>query len=121
MISSVSYTSAGSSVVITTNDGTVWHDDASLPADTDIRRQLAEWVAMGNTISAYIEPEPTLDEKIAALDAGFAVKLARFNTQFVEASFANGSNENARIAELRQERDQALTDYADAVMTLMME
>ncbi|UXQ89164.1 hypothetical protein [Synechococcus phage MinM1] len=52
MISSVRYTSPATAVAITMADGTVWHTDASLPPDTDIRRALAEWLDAGN------EPEP---------------------------------------------------------------
>lgn len=65
--------------------------------------------------------ELTVDEKIALLDAQLAEKMRHFNSEFIEASFANGSNENARIAELRLERDQAMTEYADAVLALIME
>lgn len=54
MIKSASYTAAtGSTVAITMTDGTVWIDDASLSADTDIRRRLALWISAGNVISPF--------------------------------------------------------------------
>lgn len=60
MIRSVGYTSATSaSVAITMDDGSIWYDDASLPADTEIRRRLAAWrAAPGNVIAAYVAPDP---------------------------------------------------------------
>jgi hypothetical protein len=58
MISSVSYTAAAPStaVAITMSDGTVWHTDASLPRDTEIRRALADWLAAGGVIEPYVAP-----------------------------------------------------------------
>ena len=77
MIETVRYTSSGSSIVITMTDGTVWHDDASLPPDTDIRRQLAEWLADGNVISPFAS---TLDDlraaKLAAITSAANALLA---------------------------------------------
>jgi len=58
MILSVFYTSTGSAVRIVLDDGTIWSDDAALPADTDIRRQLAEWLAAGGVIAPFIPPSP---------------------------------------------------------------
>lgn len=56
MISSVSYTSTETAISITLADGSVWHDDASLPADTALRRELAEWLATGGVIEPYVAP-----------------------------------------------------------------
>lgn len=56
MISSVAFTSPGSAVAITMVDGTVWHDDAALPPDTALRRDLAEWTASGGAITPYAAP-----------------------------------------------------------------
>lgn len=59
MISSVYYTTSdGSAVAIVMADGAVWSDDASLPADTEIRRALADWIAAGGVIAPYEPPPP---------------------------------------------------------------
>jgi len=58
MISSVVYTSVGSAVRIVMDDGTTWSEDAALPPDTDIRRQLAEWLAAGGVIAPFVAPSP---------------------------------------------------------------
>ena len=78
MVRSASYrSSTGSSIVISMTDGTVWYDDASLPPDTDIRRQLAEWLADGNVISPFAS---TLDDlraaKLAAITSAANALLA---------------------------------------------
>jgi hypothetical protein len=54
MITTVTRTSLGSTVAITMADGTVWFDDADLPPDTDLRRQLASWIAAGGTIVPFV-------------------------------------------------------------------
>jgi hypothetical protein len=58
MITSVTYTQPAPSqaVNITMQDGTVWSTDASLPADTEIRRYFADWLAAGGKIAAYVAP-----------------------------------------------------------------
>jgi hypothetical protein len=58
MIASVTYTQPAPSqaVIITMQDGTEWSTDASLPADTEIRRMLADWLAAGGQIAAYVAP-----------------------------------------------------------------
>ena len=58
MITSVAYTqpTPSQAVAITMQDGTVWSTDASLPADTEVRRMLADWLAAGGKIAAYIAP-----------------------------------------------------------------
>ena len=61
MITTVAYTSLGSTVAITMADGAVWFDDADLPPDTDLRRRLAAWVANGGTIAPFApvaDPDP---------------------------------------------------------------
>jgi len=54
MIAFARYTSAGTTVAITMQDGTEWHTDAALPPDTEIRRTLAEWVAEGGVIAPFV-------------------------------------------------------------------
>jgi hypothetical protein len=58
MITSVTYTQPAPSqaILITMQDGTEWSTDASLPADTEIRRMLADWLAAGGQIAAYVAP-----------------------------------------------------------------
>jgi hypothetical protein len=58
MIASVIYTNPAPSqaILITMQDGTEWTTDASLPPDTEIRRMLAEWLADGGQIAAYVAP-----------------------------------------------------------------
>jgi hypothetical protein len=58
MITSVHYTQPAPSqaIRITMQDGTEWSTDASLPADTEIRRYLADWLAAGGQIAAYVAP-----------------------------------------------------------------
>ncbi len=61
MITTVAYTSLGSTVAIAMADGTVWADDAKLPPDTDLRRRLASWIAAGGTIAPFVpndDPSP---------------------------------------------------------------
>lgn len=67
MIQAVAYTSLlGKGITITMADGAIWQDDASLPADTEIRRQLADWIAAGNTITPYKPPAIAIVELKAA-------------------------------------------------------
>lgn len=56
MIQDACFIDASSSVAITLSDGSVWRDDATLPADNEIRRLLADWVAGGGVIKPYIPP-----------------------------------------------------------------
>jgi hypothetical protein len=61
MISSVSAGSTPNSVSIVTADGSVWFDDLDLPADTELRRELAAWIAAGGTIAPFApvaDPDP---------------------------------------------------------------
>ncbi len=61
MIDTVAYTSLGSTVSVTMADGTVWSDDVSLPPDTEIRRQLSEWISDGGQIAPFApvaDPDP---------------------------------------------------------------
>ena len=60
MIASARYTSPTTAVAVTMLDGTEWYTDASLPADTDIRRALADWVAAGGVIAPYVAPAPAV-------------------------------------------------------------
>ncbi len=55
-VQSARYTTTGTDVGITMQDGTVWTTDAELPADTEIRRALAEWIAAGGVIAPYAPP-----------------------------------------------------------------
>lgn len=66
MITSVIYTQPAPSqaVSITMQDGTVWSTDASLPADTEVRRYLADWLAAGREIAAYVAPPPPVPQTI---------------------------------------------------------
>lgn len=73
MITSVTYTSPETAVAITMDDGTVWQCDASLPADTDIRRQLAEWIAAGGVIAPYVAPMPPVPVSVTAFQAKAAL------------------------------------------------
>ena len=68
----------------------------------------------------WIERALSVDEQIAALDAAYAVKMAKLNNQYVEAAFANGSGETARLAELRVQRQQAFDQYTDDFLTIIM-
>jgi hypothetical protein len=58
MISSANYAqpAPAQSVAITMQDGTIWHTDASLPADTEISRALADWLEAGGVISPHVVP-----------------------------------------------------------------
>jgi len=76
MIVSVSHTSASSLVVITLDDGTVWHDDAALPPDTDLRRRLAEWRAAGGVIAPYVAPPTPVPASVSAFQARAALARA---------------------------------------------
>lgn len=69
MIQSVAYTPYGDgSIAITMVDGTIWHDDASLPADTEIRRKLADWLLAGNQIEPFASSLDNLrSAKLAAI------------------------------------------------------
>lgn len=66
MIQSVIYTSPSPSqaVLITMQDGTKWTTDASLPPDTEIRRYLADWLAAGGHIAAYVAPPAPVPQTI---------------------------------------------------------
>lgn len=64
-ITSVAYTSTGTAVAIADDDGTTWHDDAGLPADTDLRRALADWIAQGGVIAPYAPPPVTRADLVA--------------------------------------------------------
>lgn len=76
MIKSVSYTSSGSPIAITMDDGATWFEDASLPADTEMRRALAAWLAAGNAIGPYTTSiEDLRKEKIAAIETKAAALL----------------------------------------------
>lgn len=70
MITSVQYISEATSIAITTDDGTVWHDDTAHPADTALRVDLSAWIAAGGVIRPYAPP--TAD--IAVLKAYAAAK-----------------------------------------------
>lgn len=61
MIQSVRYRAADAFdiVAITLSDGSVWMDDATLPADTGLRGDLARWLAAGNVIAPYVPPPAT--------------------------------------------------------------
>jgi len=77
MITAVAYSSAGSHVSVTLDDGAVWADDASLPADTDLRRQLAEWIEAGNVIAPYLSSfAAARDVKLAAIVAAAGALLS---------------------------------------------
>ena len=58
MITSAIYTQPAPSedILITMQDGSEWSTDASLPADTEVRRYLADWLAAGGQIAAYVAP-----------------------------------------------------------------
>jgi hypothetical protein len=66
MIASVTYTSPAPSqaIRITMQDGTEWSTDASLPADTEIRCYLADWLAAGGQITAYVAPPAPVPQTI---------------------------------------------------------
>lgn len=99
MISSVAFNSAGTTVTITTADGATWFDDASLPADTDLRRQLVDWLALGNTIMPYTEPVLTIEEQLAAIEASFNVKKAALATRLTTVILIDGASEtDSRLA-----------------------
>ena len=83
MIQTVAYTSTGTSIVITMADGSVWRDDASLPPDTDLRRQLADWLAAGGEISAYIEPVPPLEALRATAKAGVDAAAEAYRLTYI--------------------------------------
>ncbi len=55
-IQSVIYTDDASAVAITMADGNVWHTDAALPPDTEVRRWLAEWCNAGGVITPFVSP-----------------------------------------------------------------
>lgn len=75
MIVSVAHT-ASSLVTITLDDGTVWHDDPALPPDTDLRRRLADWLAAGGVIAAYVEPLAPVPPSVSAFQARAALARA---------------------------------------------
>lgn len=88
MIVSVAYAAAAStSVAITFDDGTVWHDDTSLPPDTVLRRELAEWLAAGGIIDAYTAPPVQVPETVSAFQARAA--LSRSNMLSSIQAFIN--------------------------------
>ena len=115
MITSVAYTSTGSSIIITTADGIDWFDDASLPADTDLRRQLADWLAAGNTITAYTMPEPTLEDQLAAIEADFDRKKTALIEQLGTATLIRGST-----VPLENAYTQICNEKADAIAALLL-
>lgn len=60
-IVSVVSSGTGDIVAITMQDGSIWHDDASLPPDTEVRRALASWIGGGGVIGAVIAEVPVHD------------------------------------------------------------
>lgn len=66
---SVAYTSAGTTVQITEDDGSVWLSDTALPPDTAIRAKLHEWLAAGNTPIPFVAPPIGIDDYRRAIQA----------------------------------------------------
>lgn len=99
MIVSVAHnTVSGSSVAITLDDGTIWHDDTSLPPDTALRRELAEWLAAGGIIDAYTATPVHVPETVSAFQA--RVALSRSNMLSSIQAFINNlaSDDERRLA-----------------------
>ena len=118
MIESVSYTSSGSALSITMKDGSTWFDDSTLPADTEIRRQLAAWLAGGGVIAPYKPHEPTVDDQEAAIEAVFADKKAALVDLLQTVTLFDGSTEAARTASIRAAYAQAVADRSAAIEAL---
>jgi hypothetical protein len=78
MITSVHYTNPApsQSVRITMQNGAEWHTDAALPPDTEIRRQLHDWIEAGGVIEPFVPPPPAVPTSITPLQARKALRAA---------------------------------------------
>ena len=65
IVSAVYTSHDGTAVKITLADGTELYDDAALPPDVPARVELAAWLAVGNTITAYTPPAPVPPDRIS--------------------------------------------------------
>lgn len=100
MIRSARYlASDGSRIEIEAADGTRWTTDPRLPADTDMRRALREWMDAGNAPEAHSEappPMPTLSARQLRLGMlGLGISQAQ-----VDAAIGAIPDERARAAAL---------------------
>lgn len=102
----VSVVSTGSAniVAITMQDGSVWHEDASLPADTEVRRALARWLAEGGVIRARIIPEAPVPD----------ISRRQLRLWLVRNGIALASVEAAIDAMPEPARTEALIEWQDA-------
>ena len=68
-ITSVVYTGRASqtAVAVTLRDGTIWHTDATLPADTDLRAALHLWT-QDNVPAPYVSPAATPRRIVTVLE-----------------------------------------------------
>ncbi len=120
MIASVSRSPIGSGVVVTLADGAVWFDDLDRPADTQLRRELAAWIAAGGEIA----PAPTSVEPVPAsiTDRQFALEARDrgFVTQAEAVAFVTVGTLPAALAAIvaalpsAAERDDAVIVIAGA-------
>lgn len=77
MIESVTYIAPAPSeaIAITMADGSIWQDDAGLPPDNEIRAALADWIAAGGVIGAYVAPPASIEPRsshVAWIEAALA-------------------------------------------------
>jgi len=118
MINSVAYAASDTRVLIVMDDGTTWSEDAALPPDTDIRRQLAGWLAAGGVIGPYQPQEPTIEEQEAAIEAAFAEKKAALVDLLQTVTLFDGATEATRTAAIRAAYAQAVADRSTAIEAL---
>lgn len=132
MILSARYTDAVTAVAITLQDGAIWHTDAALPPDTDIRRALHEWLADGGVIEPYVPPAPPAPPTpsdvsfwqfmMAAWQAGFisqAEALAAVKWRDMPAAFV-GALDQAVLAGAMTAQQRAAAELKFAGITRMV-
>lgn len=67
MIAAATYSNTETAIAVTMQDGRVWHDDATLPPDNEIRRMLADWLEAGHSITPYLRRPPVLEDYRSAI------------------------------------------------------
>lgn len=93
MITNVAYTSIGTTVAITNDDGAIWHDDATRPADTALRVELAAFLAAGGVIAPYVAPAEAVPGALSKFQARTILRRVGLFDAVAAAIAASGNAE----------------------------
>jgi hypothetical protein len=120
MIAFVSRSPIGSGVVVTLADGSVWFDDLDRPADTQLRRELAAWIAAGGEIATAPTPVEPVPASITDRQFALEARDRGFITQAEAVAFVTVGTLPSALASIvaalpsTAERDDAVIAIAGA-------